>query len=382
MELEILSFTPGGAALGKRLEMLLQKEGFTVRHTDLGRERQKEEATQKEVCPSSLTLEAWVRRGFGLPPAAKGKEKSGLFTETKAEPQSEERPKGLIFIGAAGIAVRSVAPYLNSKTRDPAVVVLDEKGQFAVSLLSGHIGGANRLARLIGRLLGAQPVITTATDVNGFLAVDEWAAERGMAVYPPGRIKMVSSRLLAGKPVSVAADYPVRGPLPQGLVPAAAEEAQLRITCRRPEEREKEDTALFLIPPVLTLGIGCRKGTPAEIIHGAVENALAQACVYPQALIQVASIDLKSEEPGILAYCKEKGLPFITYGAEELAAVPGEFTPSDFVKEAAGVDNVCERAAVLASGGRLILRKQAAAGVTVALAEAPYEIDFSAKEQL
>lgn len=408
MRLEIISFTPAGGELGRRLEKLLIQEGCRACHINL------REAKNKELYPP--TLDHWVRRGFGLDLS-----RAGDFAENTPARQRCRKGKnlpaggpaqGLIFIGAAGIAVRGIAPYIKSKTCDPAVVVLDEKGEFAIPLLSGHIGGANRLARLIGRLCGARAVITTATDVGGFFAVDEWAVQRGLSICNPQRIKAVSSRLLAGQPVFLAADFPAAGPPPPGITlvrekapdpgpvdsgltksgpvlaglekgPADSgpQPAHIRISCRRPPGRDlKEERALVLVPRVLTAGIGCRRDTPAEIIRAAVENALAAAGVYPQALARVASIDLKAGEPGLLEYCRENRLPYVTYSAEELAAVRGDFTSSEFVAGVAGVDNVCERAAVLASRGKLILKKQAAAGVTVALAAAPYEIDFNFKE--
>lgn len=362
MELEIISFTPGGGELGRRLEGLLRKDGLSARHTNPREARMAAagegalgEAAEKRP---PLTLDDWVRRGFGL--------------------EGPEGPaRGLIFIGAAGIAVRGIAPYLVSKTRDPAVVVVDEQGQFAIPILSGHIGGANELARRIGRLLGARPVITTATDVNGFFAVDEWASQKGLVIINPRLIKAVSARLLAGQTVLMAADFPVEGQLPKGVELAGEGQApHIRVSCRR----QRDKNALVLVPRKVVIGLGCRRDTPAEIIRAAAENALAAADIYPQALSRAASIDLKAAEPGLLEYCRETLLPFQTYSAAELAAVPGEFTSSDFVSEVTGVDNVCERSAVLASRGRLLLPKQAAAGVTAALAIEPYKIDFVVKE--
>ena len=117
----------------------------------------------------------------------------------------------LIFVGAVGIAVRAIAPHCKSKATDPAVVVLDECGRFAVPLLSGHLGGANALARALAEACGAIPIITTATDANGVFAVDEWAKAQGCAVLEPERIKLVSGALLAGHTVRLASDWPVQG---------------------------------------------------------------------------------------------------------------------------------------------------------------------------
>ena len=123
----------------------------------------------------------------------------------------------LVFVGAVGIAVRAIAPHCQSKAQDPAVVVLDECGRFAVPILSGHLGGANDLARALAAVCGAVPVITTATDANGVFAVDEWAKHQNCTVLEPERIKLVSGALLAGKTVQFASDWPIAGAPPDGI---------------------------------------------------------------------------------------------------------------------------------------------------------------------
>ena len=273
----------------------------------------------------------------------------------------------LIFVGAAGIAVRAIAPHVKDKFTDPCVVSVDEAGRFAVPLLSGHVGGGNALARRVAALTGGQAALSTATDVNGLFAVDVWAAERGMAITDRALAKAVSAALLEGEAVGFASDF--GHPCPEGL---GAERAGLGVwvTCRRGEGPFPR--TLRLVPRCLTLGIGCRKGTPAEAIAAAVEEA---AGAYdPAAFCQAATIDLKKEEPGLLAFCAARKLPLRIYTAGELAGAEGAFTPSAFVASVTGVDNVCERAAILA-GGRLIVPKRAKNGVTVAVAERSMECE-------
>ena len=155
----------------------------------------------------------------------------------------------LIFVGAAGIAVRAIAPLCKSKTTDPAVVVVDECGRFAVPILSGHLGGANDLARTIAAVCGAVPVITTATDAHGIFAVDEWAKHQNCMVLEPERIKLVSGKLLAGQTVYYRADFPVAGTAPAGLSPAEApEKADLALTLCPTGQ------ALHLVPRIGVLG--------------------------------------------------------------------------------------------------------------------------------
>ena len=277
----------------------------------------------------------------------------------------------LIFVGAAGIAVRAIAPHCKSKTTDPAVVVVDECGRFAVPILSGHLGGANDLARAIAAVCGAVPVITTATDAHGIFAVDEWAKHQNCMVLEPERIKLVSGKLLAGQPVYYRTDFPVTGTVPAGLFPAdTPEKADFALTLCPTGQ------ALHLVPRIGVLGIGCRRGTCAEQLEAAFADFCARHSLAPACIAAAASIDLKADEAGLLAFCRAHGWPITFYSAEQLRALPGPFTPSPFVQSVTGVDNVCERAAVLASGGCIRIPKQAGGGVTFALALCPYAPDW------
>ena len=277
----------------------------------------------------------------------------------------------LIFVGSCGIAVREIAPHVKSKTSDPAVLCIDERGTFVIPLLSGHIGGANRLARNLAEALSALPVITTATDVNRLFAVDEWAAQKGFLLSDLGAAKAVSAEILE-RPVPLASAFPIRGELPAGVVCGTSGAVGIAVSVKTDEPFAK---TLRVIPRALTLGIGCRKGTPQAALRAAVESALAAAHLDIRAVRAASSIDLKKEEAGLLAFCESLRIPITFYTAEQLREAPGTFSPSAFVKSVTGVDNVCERAAAL-SGGRLILKKTAANGVTVAAALDPVEVDF------
>ena len=222
--------------------------------------------------------------------------------------------RALVFIGAAGIAVRAIAPYLHGKASDPAVVAVDECGYFAVSLLSGHLGGANALTREIARICGAEAVITTATDRNGVFAFDDWARVQGLSVADPGRIKAVSAKLLAGKRIRVRSAFPIDGAPPAGVELPDDGEADVWVDVRR--------------------------------------------------------------DRGLAAFCATHGWPLHFYTAAELASLRGEFTASAFVARMTGVDNVCERAAVKCAQGELIVKKHAGDGVTFALARRPLRLDW------
>lgn len=283
--------------------------------------------------------------------------------------------EALIFVGAVGIAVRAIAPYCRSKAADPAVVVVDEGGSFAVPLLSGHLGGANALARALAKACGAVPVITTATDVNGLFAVDLWAKAQNCAVLEPERIKHVSGALLAGQTVRCWSPWPVAGEAPAGVKKADAPEAADFALTLTPQ-----GGALHLVPRIGVLGVGCRRGTTARQLEEAFAAFCAASGLSPAAVCAAASIDLKKDEPGLAAFCKAHGWPITFYPADELQAVPGQFTPSAFVAGVTGVDNVCERSAVKASGGTLLLPKTAGGGVTLALAVRPFAPDWRTEQ--
>ena len=277
----------------------------------------------------------------------------------------------MVFVGSTGIAVREIAPHVHDKRTDPAVIAIDELGRFVIPLLSGHIGGANELARALAAALGAVPVVTTATDINEKFSVDAWAARNGFAISSMAAAKDVSAAILE-KPVPLRSDFPIVTELPAGVVPGDTGELGISLTWGREKPFEK---TLRLIPPVLHLGIGCRRGTEKEAIRALVEETLERAGIDRRAVKCAASIDLKADERGLLDYCAENGWPIAFYTAEELLAVKGEFTPSAFVKSVTGVDNVCERAALL-EAERVIVPKTARNGVTVAVAAEHLDVRF------
>jgi len=277
----------------------------------------------------------------------------------------------MVFVGSVGIAVREIAPHVRDKATDPAVISIDELGRFSVPLLSGHIGGANALALDLANALGATPVITTATDINKKFSVDTWAARKGLVIASLSRAKAVSAAILE-QDVPLCCDYPITTTLPNGVKTGNSGEVGISISVYRDEPFER---TLRLIPKALHLGIGCRKGTPMETIREAVDEVLKAHNIDRRAVKCAASIDLKAEESGLLAFCQERKLPVTFYSAEELKSVPGEFTPSAFVQSITGVDNVCERAALIGAE-KLIVKKTARNGVTVALAEEYWEVHF------
>ena len=284
-----------------------------------------------------------------------------LFSENEA----------LIFIGACGIAVRAVAPYIKSKTTDPAVIVIDDQGRYVIPILSGHIGGANELAKKLASFIGAAAVITTATDGAGKFSCDAWAARNNCAISSMEAAKKVSAAILKND-VPICSDYKLPASLPQGL--ERGEEGELGIYVGI-HDKSPFKTTLQLIPRTLTLGIGCRKGTSEEHLLSVVKKALSDNNLDIRAVERIASIDIKKEEEGLLSLAKELCAGITFYTADELNSAEGDFVESAFVKNTVGTDNVCERSAVLA-GGNLIVKKNALDGVTIAVSEKEWEIKF------
>lgn len=284
------------------------------------------------------------------------------------------RVQALIFVGACGIAVRAVAPLVASKKTDPAVVVVDERGNFAISLLSGHIGGANALTSRIAAAIGAQSVVTTATDVNGRFSVDTWAARKGVWIADMLAARRFSAEILE-RDLPIQSDFPIEGALPPGVYLGDSGACGARIACTWAEPFA---CTLMLAPRILHVGIGCRRGASEAEISAAVEAALDGARICREAVASASSIDVKSDEPGLSAFCASAGIALRFYSAAELNEVPGEFTASEFVKKTVGVDNVCERSALRSAGagGRLILKKRSGGGVTVAVACEDWSVSF------
>lgn len=284
--------------------------------------------------------------------------------------------EALVFVCASGIAVRAIAPFVKDKFTDPAVVSVDEAGRFAVPLLSGHVGGANDLARRIASFTGGQAAISTATDVNGLFAVDQWAREQNLVLCERKRAKEVSAALLEGRPVGLKSSFAIQGSAPRGFSEAAKGELGVCISDTAAEE--PFSATLHLVPKAVTLGIGCRRGTPKSQLREGLLEFLKQSAIPQEAVIGLASIDLKQDEPGLLDLAGDFGWPLKFFTAQELSKERGDFAPSGFVKRITGVDNVCQRAAQRA-GGRIIVSKTVCGGSTFSAAMGKVTLSWPTK---
>lgn len=354
-KIAVWTVTARGLALARRIRQHRAVEVFASR-------RMADESTAGEISPFERLADALA----------------GQFN----------RFSGHIFIMATGIVVRCIAPLLRHKTVDPAVVVMDDRGQFVVSLVSGHLGGANQLTRQLAERLGATPVVTTATDVNEKPAIDTLAAEQGLAIENPEAIKTVNMAILDEAHIEVydPAEWLHRR-LPETFR-LSREQADNRLPPSVPAGVWIDDTIgkissgfLVLRPPSLVAGVGCNRHTPAKEIGELLLSVMEDFGLAIKSLTTIASIDLKSDEIGLCEIAEKMNLPLQFFSKDELAQVEGVPTPSSMAAKHIGVPSVCEAAAILASrNGRLIVPKHKTRNVTVAIARRACTSSASAPE--
>lgn len=384
MKVSIISFTLRGIELSLKIKMAFSREA----EEDLCL------YTKCSHAEKSLTERKLTEKNL----AEKDLAESGLsyveqpLTEWTGEQMKARR--SLLFIGACGIAVRAIAPFLTDKLNDVPVLVMDEQGRFVIPVLAGHVGGANELALSLAERTGSTPVITTATDLNHCFAVDLFARRNALHIVNKDGIAKVSSRILAGDEVTMAVEeghlreeeaQTLRGRrgskktnIPDGIR-LVSTEAPVDVLVA-PASYGK-GRLLTLRPKEYVIGIGCKRGKVAEQIDHFVNRALKESGISMEQVAAFTSIDRKKDEEGILWMSSHYGIPFVTCSAEELQQVEGNFHASEFVKSQVGVDNVCERAALRFSGpdGILITGKQAEDGITVAIAKRRWSVSFDEK---
>lgn len=280
----------------------------------------------------------------------------------------------LIFIMATGIVIRAIAPYIKDKKVDPGVIVMDEKGKNVISLLSGHIGGANDLTIKLATYLGTNPVITTASDVNNKVAVDTLAMELKCEIEDYKDATKVTAHIVNGEMVGILSEIPMSQPLTQHFIvvdPQRALEESLTgliiITNKRVFEGPNCDKVL-LRPKNIVIGIGCRQGKSIEEILYAIEDTLKELNISPKSIKHIATVDVKENEQGILDGAKALGVPVVIIDREKIREVEHQFETSDFVKKTIGVGAVCEPVAILSSiNGHFIQKKKTYGGITISV---------------
>ncbi|CAM4092712.1 cobalt-precorrin 5A hydrolase [Serratia silvae] len=337
----VFCLTPNGVRLAQRLQAQLPLSCFTS-----------EKLLVPGFLPFNASFGATLREAFG-------------------------RYSALVVIGSTGLTVRVIAPLIQDKLTDPAVVVIDERGQHAISLLSGHVGGANALTLRLAGLLGADPVITTATDVNQMAALDTLAAQldAGMSDFRLA-VKTVNQLLVSGQRVGLWWDEPLRDEPARcdtrGFVAVADLEALPELdalVCVSLRDRLPELPLLVykLVPRRVVVGIGCRRGTSLALLTQLLERQLADQHFDPLALRAIGSVTLKKDELALQQLAQARRIPFELFSSDELRQHERRFPASEFVRATVGVGSVSQPVAWLMSAGKLVgdtLREQ---GITMTL---------------
>lgn len=272
--------------------------------------------------------------------------------------------KGIVFIGSTGIAVRLCAPFIIHKTVDPAVVVVDDLGKFSISLLSGHLGGANELAVKISEILDCQAIITTASDNRNIEAIDMFAKSNGLYIESMEAAKKITALMLEERPIKIDSEIKLNMKYSQinnedydGVVFVSSKQS---ISSSKP--------FCILRPRNIIVGMGCKRGKTKDEILQAIEEVFTKSNLSMKSIKSVATVDVKSDEQGIIEACRALGCPMQIFSRTEISKVENRFAASDFVRSSIGVTSVCEPCAYL-TGGEIIVHKTVINGITIALAK-------------
>ena len=375
MKISVISFTKTGQRLAERIRESMHGEDAVMLYTKCSQMGKKTVPTADNGSDIIAVKTSGINAGDTI-----------VVHESISSWAGEQMAAhhALVFIGACGIAVRAIAPWITDKLHDSPVLVMDEQGQYVIPLLSGHVGGANELAARLAGELGAIPVITTATDLHGSFAVDLFAKRNDLWIRNREGIARVSAKVLAGEDITMSVEtghLAADEAIPAGIRLCAyppEEKVDVLIADGMEETLQEEAVRLLLQPKKYILGVGCKKGTDSVKLETFLRKILEEQGIAMEQIAALASIDVKKEERCLRDFSEKYRIPFRTYSAQELQAVPGTFHGSDFVKAQVGVDNVCERAAMKAAGtgGQICRAKQAQDGMTVAVAEKEWKVNF------
>lgn len=366
MKTAILVLTPSGLALARRLrdaDATIFGPACVVGRCDQGR-------GQSQTFPSDEPgVFGWV----------------GPLR--KVFPLFWEEYDAIVAVMALGIVVRLAGPLASDKRRDPAVVAVDDAGRFAVSVLGGHGAGANELTRRVAEILGATPVVTTASEAQGVPAVDQIGRDQGWAIERAENLTQVAASAVRRERVAVWQDAGTTdwwrpfGPWPDHFVKLEdwseldrVKPASLLVISDRivPETPLPDGRTLIYRPPTIVAGVGCKRGTTLQTLEDWTDTVFHSHGLSPGSLAAVATVTFKMDEPGLLAFAAKRGVPLVAFPPEHLDRCPGIETPSARVKAKIGIAAVAEPAALRASGAtRLLVAKQKGPGVTMALARRP-----------
>ncbi|ADL51966.1 cobalt-precorrin 5A hydrolase [Clostridium cellulovorans] len=280
----------------------------------------------------------------------------------------------LVFIMATGIVVRVIASLLEHKAKDPAVIVIDQKGKHVISLLSGHLGGANEIARNIAKVISATPVITTATDITNTIAFDLFAKENNSVIENIEDLKYISADLIEGKVVDFITEYQVEGLKATDNINTLVDNSTYnsqnnKVVFDIGKKFQSENHVLYIRPKSVVLGVGCKKNISTEEMLLAVEDFLEKNQVSPLSIGTIATIALKEKEIAINTLCEKYKADLYIADYEEIETINYEIETSEFVKSVTGVGSVAEASAYIASNkGKILKGKTKYKGITLALA--------------
>lgn len=304
----------------------------------------------------------------------------------------------LIFISSIGIAIRMIKDYIEDKTADPAVIVIDDMGKYIIPILSGHIGGANELAKTISKIIGGQVIITTASDARNIEAVDVFSKRNNYAITSMEDAKKITAYMVEGKKIILYSEcastssilnskqiiqYPnlilctqdfwdTKNDAKKNIYSEIKNASGIIIisenTCAGlPKELNKLNLpCVKLVPRTINLGIGLRRGITEAVIRTAAEKALATIGKSIYGVNKIGSIDVKKDETGLIAFAKHLNTDLIFFTKEEIEKIENKFSKSEFVKQTLGVYNVSAPAASLL-GGNIVIDKFKYGGVTISV---------------
>ncbi|MDR7855772.1 cobalt-precorrin 5A hydrolase [Tissierella sp.] len=296
---------------------------------------------------------------------------------------------GFVFISSTGIAVRMINPYIKDKSIDPAIVVIDDCGRFSISLLSGHLGGANELSKWIGEMINAIPVITTASDNRNIESLDMFAQKNKYYIEDMEAIKNITAMMVNGKSIAFYSeedkiiDYPnlqvlslkdvILNEITSGV------EGMIIISSANLENQDNDIPIAYLRPKNINIGIGCRKGIEGRRIIEAIETTLGQVNLSDRSIKAIGTVEVKKDEKGIIEAAEYFNCPMKIFTIDEIKEVEDNFDKSQFVKDTIGVYSVSEPAAYLL-GGNLIAKKAKYNGITISISKDIGSINFYEKD--
>lgn len=285
---------------------------------------------------------------------------------------------GIIFISATGIASRFIAPFIEDKTKDPAIIVIDDEGKFVISLLSGHLGGANKITKDISREIGGRPVITTASDSRGFDSLDIFAQKNNYYMEDMKTITRLTSMMVNNKKIGFFTEDRQLINYPNIEILDSLEDI---------DKKKKDIEGLIIVsskiidgkklrhipytilrPRNINIGIGCRKNVEGKRIREALETDLSTLGLARESIKAIGTIEIKKDEKGIIDTAKYYKLPLQIFTIEEIKKVEDKFKKSQFVKDTIGVYSVSEPVAYLL-GGKVILSKSKHNGITISISK-------------